>query len=125
VKLAIDTHRVDSHDPLLFHKTTSRSVYEEAAGRFPAVDDVVLVNEEGNVTETTIGNLAALIDGRWVTPPVNDGLLAGVRRAALLSSGALIERSVTAQELLTAEDVSRLNAVRGWEKARLVNGAGE
>ena len=121
VALAIDTEAVDSHDPLLFHKTTSRSVYEDAALRFPEADDVVMVNGAGHVTETTIGNLAVLIDGRWVTPPVADGLLAGVRRAALLSSGELIERSVTVDELLGAQGIARLNAVRGWEPATLVD----
>jgi para-aminobenzoate synthetase/4-amino-4-deoxychorismate lyase len=119
LKLAIDTETVDSHDPLLFHKTTSRSVYEEAAQRFPEVDDVVLVNEAGHVTETTIGNLAVLIDGTWVTPPIADGLLGGVRRSAMLSSGELKERSVTVDELSAAPQLARLNAVRGWEPATL------
>lgn len=117
--LAMDTERVDSRDPLLFHKTTSRSVYEAAARRFPGADDVVLVNEAGRVTETTIGNLAVSIDGAWVTPPVGDGLLAGVRRAALLSSGGLVERSVTIDELRSAAGLARLNSVRGWEAATL------
>jgi para-aminobenzoate synthetase/4-amino-4-deoxychorismate lyase len=119
--LAIDTVRIDSQDPLLYHKTTSRSVYEAAAQRFPDADDVVLVNEAGHVTETTIGNLAVLVDGAWVTPPVDDGLLAGVRRAALLSSGELTERSVSIEDLRAAPAVARLNAVRGWEPATALN----
>ncbi len=119
--LAIDTDRIGSHDPLLFHKTTSRSVYEQAARRVPEADDVVLVNEAGRVTETTIGNLAVLIDGMWVTPPVRDGLLAGVRRAAMLATGDLIERSVTVDELRAAPQLARLNAVRGWESATLAS----
>lgn len=119
VALAIDTEPVDSADPLLFHKTTSRSVYEDAAMRFPDAEDVVLINESGNITETTIGNLAILIDGTWVTPPVSDGLLPGVRRAALLSAGELIERSVSVEELRSAGAIARINAVRGWEPATL------
>jgi len=122
VTLAIDAERVDANDPLLFHKTTSRSVYDEAAQRHPEADDVVLVDRAGNVTETTIGNLAVMIDGAWVTPPVGDGLLAGVRRAALLSSGELVERSVTIDELRAAPAIARVNAVRGWEPATLIAG---
>ena len=83
-------------------------------------DDVVLVNRHGHVTETTIGNLAALIDGSWVTPPIRDGLLAGVRRAAMLAAGELSERSVTVEELRGAEQIARLNALRGWEAAHLI-----
>ncbi len=121
LELAIDTEPIDSRDPLLYHKTTSRSVYEAASRRFPEADDVVLVNETGHVTETPIGNLAVLIDGTWVTPPAGDGLLAGVRRAALLSSGDLTERSVTVEELGNAAAVARVNAVRGWEPAKLID----
>ena len=96
-------------------------MYEEATGRFPGADDVVLVNQSGRVTETTIGNLAILLDGTWVTPPVDDGLLAGVRRGALLSSGELTERPVTRDEFARAQAVARINAVRGWEPAELID----
>lgn len=124
LSLAIDTVQVDPLDPLLHHKTTNRSVYEEAAERFPQADDVVLVNQAGYITETTIGNLAVLIDGIWVTPPTRDGLLAGVRRASMLAAGDLIERSVTVEELRSARGIARLNAVRGWELATLVVSSG-
>jgi para-aminobenzoate synthetase/4-amino-4-deoxychorismate lyase len=124
LSLAIDTVQVDPHDPLLHHKTTNRSVYEAAAERFPQTDDVVLVNEAGHITETTIGNLAVLIDGTWVTPPTCDGLLAGVQRASMLAAGDLIERSVTVEELRSARGIARLNAVRGWEPATLVVSSG-
>lgn len=120
IDLAVDTERVRPEDPFLHHKTTNRAVYLEARKRFPDADDVIMVNRAGHVTETTIGNLAILHDGRWVTPPTADGLLGGVRRAALLSSGDLTEQSVTVDELLAAEAVARINAVRGWESGRLV-----
>ncbi len=123
--LAIDTEAVDPLDPLLHHKTTSRAVYQEAAERFPDADDVVLVNHSGRVTETTIGNLAVLIDGSWVTPPAKDGLLAGIRRASMLATGDLTERSVTVDELRAADGIARLNAVRGWEPAILMDAPGE
>ncbi len=120
VTLVVDTEPVDPQDPFLHHKTTNRAVYEQAARRFPQADDVVMVNTGGHVTETTIGNLAVLIDGTWFTPPTSDGLLAGVRRGALIESGRLVERSLNIDELAAAEGMARLNAVRGWEPARLL-----
>jgi para-aminobenzoate synthetase/4-amino-4-deoxychorismate lyase len=121
VALAIDRVPIDPRDPFLHHKTTNRTVYRRAAERFPDADDVVLVNADGHVTETTIANLAIQIRGEWLTPPKSDGLLGGVQRAALIDRGDLIERSVTVEELRGADAIARINAVRGWEPARLID----
>jgi para-aminobenzoate synthetase / 4-amino-4-deoxychorismate lyase len=121
VRLAIDlTRPVDPNDVILFHKTTLRAHYEEARARHPDADDVVLVNARGLVTETTIANLAVRLDGRWWTPPLGDGLLPGVERAALLDDGTLAERSITVQELKRAEEIAVLNSVRGFRRATLL-----
>ena len=90
------------------------------ATRFPDADDVVLVNTRGDVTETTRANIAVRRDGRWVTPPIEAGLLPGCERAALLADGTLVEERVTVGDLEAAEDVAFLNSVRGWRRAVLV-----
>ena len=121
VRLAIDRdHPVEPADPLLFHKTTLRARYEAARDRFPDVDDVVLVNTRGEVTETTRANIAVRRDGRWVTPPIDAGLLPGCERAALLADGTLMEDRVALEDLPTAEELAFLNSVRGWKRAVLV-----
>lgn len=122
VRLAIDDEPVDRSNPLLYHKTTIRGVYDDAIARHPGADDVVLVNEAGEVTETAIANLLAQIDGRWFTPPVSSGCLPGVAREALLQGGEVTERPITIDELLRAEAVERVNAVRGRERCELVRG---
>ncbi len=120
VRLAVDVaHPVDPADPLLFHKTTLRARYEAATQRFPDVDDVVLVNTRGEVTETTRANIAARIDGRWVTPPLDAGLLPGCERAALLAEGALQEAIITLGALRQAKEIAFVNSVRGWKRAEL------
>jgi para-aminobenzoate synthetase/4-amino-4-deoxychorismate lyase len=105
---------------MLFHKTTARARYDLARERFPDADDVVLVNTVGHVTETTRANIAIRADGRWVTPPLTDGLLPGCERAALLADGTLEEASFGIEELERAESVVFLNSVRGWRNAVLV-----
>lgn len=124
LRLAVDDHRVDPTTVWLHHKTTNRAVYDAALARVGArgldVDDVVLVNEAGNVTETTIGNLAVLVDGRWVTPPTADGLLEGTEREWRLAIGDLVEASVSVADLGRADAIARLNSVRGWQPAVLV-----
>jgi para-aminobenzoate synthetase / 4-amino-4-deoxychorismate lyase len=121
IRLAIDRdHPVDPTDPMLFHKTTARDRYDEAAERFPDADDVVLVNTRGDVTETTRANIAIRSHDRWITPPLDDGLLPGCERAALVTDGTLREASITIDELEAADEVAFLNSVRGWKSAVLL-----
>ena len=81
--------------------------YTERADRHPDADDVVLVNERGHVTETTIANLAACLDGRWWTPPLTAGCLPGVERGRLLDAGGCAERDLTVEDLAQADDARR------------------
>ena len=114
-----DGHPVDPEDPFLFHKTTLRDRYEAASARHPDADDVVLVNTRGEVTETTIANLAVRLEDRWWTPPLDAGLLPGCERAALLADGTLRERRISVDELRSAGSLAVLNSVRGWRAAVL------
>jgi len=120
VEVVIDEGRtVDSNDIFLFHKTTRREVYEDAARRHPEAGDVILTNEKGEVTEATSANVIALIDGRWVTPPLSSGLLPGVHRRMLIESGELHERVLTPADLRAADEVVLLSSVRMRRKALL------
>jgi branched-subunit amino acid aminotransferase/4-amino-4-deoxychorismate lyase len=78
----------------------------------------LIVNLRGEVTETTIANVAVLRHGRWVTPPVECGLLPGVMRAELLARGEIVEAVVRADELVMGETVRCFNAVRGVVDAK-------
>lgn len=120
VRVALDDEPVDPADPWLFHKTTRREPYEHRRRRRPDVDDVLLVNVRGEVTESTIANLAVRLDGAWWTPPLDAGLLAGTYRAVLLREGELRERPIRIDELRSAEEVALVSSVRGWRPAALV-----
>jgi para-aminobenzoate synthetase/4-amino-4-deoxychorismate lyase len=120
VRVALDDEPVDPSDLWLFHKTTRRAPYGRRRERRPDVDDVVLVNDRGEVTESTIANLAVRLDGIWVTPPIDAGLLPGTYRAVLLREDRLIERPVTVDELRGAGELALVSSVRGWRPAVLV-----
>lgn len=119
VRLALDTVPVDPNSPFVHHKTTRREHYQQARERHPQADDVVLVNPAGQVTETTIANLAVRLGSTWFTPPVSDGCLPGVGRALALASGKLVERSISTDELLAADEVALVSSARGWRRVIL------
>jgi para-aminobenzoate synthetase / 4-amino-4-deoxychorismate lyase len=122
VRLAIaDDPPVEPSDLWLFHKTTRRAPYERRRNARPEADDVLLVNAAGRVTESTVANLAVRIDGGWWTPPIGDGLLPGTYRAVLVLDGTLRERSVSVEEVRSAEEVALVSSVRGWRSAVLID----
>jgi para-aminobenzoate synthetase/4-amino-4-deoxychorismate lyase len=121
VRLAIDEVPVDAADATLFHKVSRRARYEQAAARHPEADDVLLVNQRGEVTESTIANVAVRIGGRWYTPPLASGCLPGTRRAALVEEGTLLERPISVEELRGADAIALVSATRGWREAILLD----
>jgi para-aminobenzoate synthetase/4-amino-4-deoxychorismate lyase len=121
VRVTLDDEPVDPSDVWLFHKTTRRGPYERRRERRPEVDDVLLVNDRGEVTESTIANLAVRLDGVWVTPPVDAGLLPGTYRNVLLREGRMTERPVTVDDLRGARELALVSSVRGWRPAALVS----
>jgi para-aminobenzoate synthetase/4-amino-4-deoxychorismate lyase len=118
-ELAIADRAVCSDDPLLFHKHGDRRRYDELRGSRPDVDDVLLVNERGQVTESTCANLAVHSQGRWWTPPLDCGLLPGIERGRLLAAGALAERVLTADDVASADALALVSSLRGARRARL------
>ena len=81
--------------------------------------DILLWNEDGEVTEFTIGNLVVEIDGGKWTPPVTSGLLAGIFRATLLEGGLIQERLITLADLTRVSRLWLINSLREWVEVSL------
>lgn len=97
----------------LYHKTTQRQVYERAAAAHPHAFDVLLWNEQGELTEFTRGNLVLEIDGCKLTPPIDCGLLAGCLRSDMLDNGEIKEAVLTLDDLARGQRVWFINSLRG------------
>ena len=101
-------------------KTSVRHHYEVFEPKSAEVFDTVLFNENGQITEGTRGNIAMQLDGQWVTPALQCGLLPGVGRALALSQGRLVEKVVVIDDLRRITDWAFVNSLRGWLDARLI-----
>ncbi|MBI4266667.1 MAG: aminotransferase class IV [Acidobacteria bacterium] len=119
-RVALASSPIDDRDPFLFHKTTNRAMYDAARAARPDADEVLLWNQRGEITEATIANVVAELDGVRVTPPVSSGLLPGVCRAELLEAGLLRERVLTKDDFVRASRIWLINSLRGWIPATLV-----
>jgi para-aminobenzoate synthetase/4-amino-4-deoxychorismate lyase len=118
-RVKISSERVASCDRFLRHKTTRRARYEqqyEEALR-QGYDEVIFMNERGELTEGAISNVFIEKDGRWMTPPVACGLLPGVYRRHLLKSKTdAEERILHMADLASADAIFICNAVRGCRR---------
>ncbi|MDD5678936.1 MAG: aminodeoxychorismate synthase component I [Kiritimatiellae bacterium] len=98
----------------LYHKTTYREVYRQALLSRPDCEDVILWNQRGEITESTMANVVLELDGKLWTPPVACGLLAGTFRRQLLETGVLQERVLCRDDLRRAHAIRLINSVRQW-----------
>ncbi|MDR9449927.1 MAG: aminodeoxychorismate synthase component I [Acidimicrobiia bacterium] len=121
LRVAVDHLPVDPSDWRLFHKTSMRRRYQEARLRHPDTDDVLMVNLDGQITESTIANVIVRLDGKWLTPPISSGCLPGVMRRVLLEAGDIEEAPVLVSDLARAEGLELINSVRLRVPAVLAN----
>jgi para-aminobenzoate synthetase/4-amino-4-deoxychorismate lyase len=114
VRLGFAPRPVDRGNVFLYHKTTHRTLYEKAKASRPDCDDVLLFNQDGEVTESCIANVVLDMDGERLTPPVSSGLLAGTFRRELLERGEIHVARLSRQDLCRAKRIWLINSVRGW-----------
>ena len=112
----------EAHGEWVRFKTTRRAHYAAfAPAPGSGIFDTVLFNAEGEITESTFGNLAMQMDdGRWLTPPLACGLLPGVGRAVALREGRVQEGVVRVKDLHRVRRWAFINSLRGWLDAELI-----
>jgi len=113
--------RLNSTDPILRHKTSKRALYDAARAEHArdTIDEVILLNEKGEVCEGTITNI--FVDdgsGTLLTPPLSSGCLAGILRTSLVCA------KKARNQRLTLDDLKRHpfyvgNSLRGLIRATL------
>jgi para-aminobenzoate synthetase/4-amino-4-deoxychorismate lyase len=95
----------------------------------PAPEEAgALITDEGEVLEAGWANVFAVRGGTLFTPPLDGRLLPGTTRAAVLQLATSediepIERPLSPEDLLTAEETFLTGSIRGIEPALSLDGA--
>ncbi|MEQ1698082.1 MAG: aminodeoxychorismate synthase component I [Hyphomicrobiaceae bacterium] len=121
IRYVVSPTRVDSAEPFLAHKTTERQLYDREWQHFhdtAGADEVVYLNERGELAEGSRTTIFIERDGVLLTPPLNAGALPGVLRAQLVAQGRAVEQTLTLADLEAAEVVYLGNSVRGLQRAK-------
>lgn len=117
MQVAIVKRPVPSTDWRLHHKTTERSIYRDAL-HSGGTYEVLLVDDEGFLTEGSFTNIFVERGDKLVTPPLSRGLLPGVLRASLLELGEAVEGDLRPYDLEHGFFIG--NAARGMVSAQLM-----
>lgn len=114
---------VDTNNPFLYHKTTQRSLYDQALSAVLTIhsdcQEVLLWNQRSELTESSRSNIVVEREGKRLTPAVDCGLLAGTFRQHLLQQGEIEESIIRLDELPTIRQLWLVNSVRKWQRAEL------
>jgi len=112
VRLAIREHGRHAASPLAGVKTISwlNNVWAIAEAAKEGFDEVVMLNERGEVTECTSANIFVVRGEKVLTPPLNSGCLEGVTRGILMEIApeagvSVLEQSLRPEDLHSADEV--------------------
>ncbi|MFA7439611.1 MAG: bifunctional anthranilate synthase component I family protein/class IV aminotransferase, partial [Sphingomonadaceae bacterium] len=106
---------VPATDWRLRHKSNNRN-FLDVARQATGAAEVLFLDGEGFATQGSFTNIFVASDGIYHTPPLSRGLLPGVLRESLLTTGAAIEADLHESDLRMAAASGRLfvgNALRG------------
>jgi branched-chain amino acid aminotransferase len=112
LRLALREQGRHAASPLAGVKVTSwlPNVWALSEASREGYDEVILLNERGEVAECTAANVFCAHGGRVLTPPLSSGCLAGITREVVMEVGpgkgiAIEERTLLPQDLYLADEV--------------------
>jgi branched-chain amino acid aminotransferase len=112
VRLALREHGRHAASPLAGVKSISwlPNVWAFAEAQKEGFDEVVLLNERGEVAECTAANIFTVKNGKAFTPPLSSGCLEGVTRGILFEIApeagfSLVEQTFRPEDLYSADEV--------------------
>lgn len=126
LRLDLRQHGRHAASALAGVKTISwlNNVWSSAEAQRQGFDEVVMLNERGEVAECTAANIFAVKNGKVFTPPLSSGCLEGVTRGILFEIAGDAGISVIEQTLLH-DDLYQADEIFVSSTNRNVLGVGE
>ncbi len=116
-------NRIDSLDPVRWHKSSRRSLYDRASvvARERGLADILFLNQRSELAEGAISNIFIETADGWYTPPLQSGALPGVLRAEMVEAEfpGLKEKTLFLPDIRKAKRLYIGNALRGLRAVRI------
>ncbi|MEZ0322902.1 MAG: aminotransferase class IV [Hydrogenothermaceae bacterium] len=128
ISLTVAPFRVHSSDPLVKIKSTNylRNILVKRFAREKGYFDAIILNENGDITETSSANIY-WIKGRYLyTPSVDCGLLPGISRSVVIENAksegfTVVEGRFSLKDIKNADFVFLSNALHGVMRVKNVD----
>lgn len=83
-------------------------------------DEAIITNTNGHIACAATSNIFIVENGRWITPPLSDGVLDGVTRRHVIADKNAAEESIPPERLRAAQEVYLTNSFVGLRPVILV-----
>ena len=110
--------RISADDPTVYHKTTGylRNLLALRDAHRARATEALIFNTKGRLAEGSLSNVFIVSEGRLLTPTVEEGLLAGITRAAVLELAAEAgvpaeQKPLSARAVLDADEMFLTNSI--------------
>ena len=124
LRIALSKYALTAKRQETRHKVSLRDFYDGERYRLKqshGVDEVIFVNQKGELCEGSFTTLFIEKDAQLYTPALEAGLLPGVYRAKILSDQKAIASVLTLDDLRTADAIYVGNSLRGLMPATLTD----
>jgi len=123
MSLTISKVRRNSTSRLSCIKSTCyiENIIEKENAKKLGYDDVIFLNEQGNVTETSCANIFIINNNEIFTPKSEDGLLRGIVRDKIMKEFKVTKKSITMNDLTHSEEVIITNSIMGAMSIKQIN----
>ena len=119
LQLTIASSPINRHSPLLYYSTTY-PLFDQYVISQPHKDALLLWNERGELTQTTVGNIVIEQNGELCTPPLASGVVPGTFRAELLNTEKIKETTLYLEDVLFCGRAWIIDSIYRWRDALLV-----
>ncbi len=113
-RIKVSALTTTSNNLFLYHKTTRRQFYNRqfTLAREQGFTEVLFCNELGHLTEGAISSVFIQLDGKWLTPALQSGLLPGIWRQQMIKDLNATETVIPKTDLKRAEKIMLGNSLR-------------
>ncbi|MCS7152242.1 MAG: aminodeoxychorismate synthase component I [Endomicrobia bacterium] len=122
-KIMLVDNKINRDNVFLYHKTTNRRLYNKLYNNFKkSFFDVLFINENNEVTETSRSNVFFKLRNWFFTPPITSGLLNGVFRKYLIDNNKdkIKEKIIKLDDIDNFEKIYVTNGVFGIKEVELI-----
>lgn len=123
MNLIISSVLRNSTSALSYIKSTCyiENILEKAKANKNGADDVLFLNENGYIAETSCSNIFLIKKDRILTPRSENGLLSGIIRGWIINNFKVQEMDITLKDLKEADEVFITNSLMGIMKIKKID----